>query len=153
MGGGEPQQVTWRCRRGAVQRAGCAVLPGRRVRQLPVPATRSPATRVCICIFTPQVCEQRGLVREMVFVLGRMGSAEKALRLIVEGLRDVAQVGVGCGKRKWEGSAEQALDLLIVEGLSNVAQVGLTVGRVVELGWVANAVRKELSLAAVHPLY
>lgn len=41
-----------------------------------------------------QVCEQRGLVREMVFVLGRMGSAEKALRLIVEGLRDVAQVGM-----------------------------------------------------------
>lgn len=38
-----------------------------------------------------QVCEQRGLVREMVYVLGRMGSAEKALRLIVEGLRDVAQ--------------------------------------------------------------
>jgi hypothetical protein len=28
----------------------------------------------------------------MVFVLGRMGSAEKALRLIVEGLRDVVQV-------------------------------------------------------------
>ena len=39
-----------------------------------------------------QVCEARGLVREMVFVLGRMGSAEKALRLIVEGLRDVVQV-------------------------------------------------------------
>ncbi|KAI3429426.1 hypothetical protein D9Q98_005520 [Chlorella vulgaris] len=38
-----------------------------------------------------QVCEQRGLMREMVFVLGRMGSSEKALRLIVEGLRDVVQ--------------------------------------------------------------
>ncbi|KAL4447636.1 hypothetical protein ABPG75_004855 [Micractinium tetrahymenae] len=38
-----------------------------------------------------QVCEARGLTREMVFVLGRMGSAEKALRLIVEGLRDVGQ--------------------------------------------------------------
>lgn len=29
----------------------------------------------------------------MVYVLGRMGSADKALCLIVEGLRDVAQVG------------------------------------------------------------
>lgn len=38
-----------------------------------------------------QVCEERGLTREMVYVLGRMGSADKALRLIVEGLRDVAQ--------------------------------------------------------------
>ena len=37
------------------------------------------------------MCEQRGLVRESVYVLGRMGSAEKALRLIVEGLRDVGQ--------------------------------------------------------------
>lgn len=35
-------------------------------------------------------------MREMVYVLGRMGSAEKALRLIVEGLRDVVQVR-GCG--------------------------------------------------------
>lgn len=42
-----------------------------------------------------QVCEARGLTREMVFVLGRMGSADRALRLIVEGLRDVAQVGRG----------------------------------------------------------
>lgn len=38
-----------------------------------------------------QVCERAGLVRESVYVLGRMGCAEKALRLIVEGLRDVAQ--------------------------------------------------------------
>ncbi|EFN59982.1 hypothetical protein CHLNCDRAFT_133107 [Chlorella variabilis] len=42
-----------------------------------------------------QVCEQRGLVREMVYVLGRMGSAEKALRLIIEGLRDVVQASPG----------------------------------------------------------
>ncbi|PSC74814.1 vacuolar sorting-associated 41-like protein [Micractinium conductrix] len=38
-----------------------------------------------------QVCERRGLTREMVYVLGRMGSAERALRLIVEDLRDVVQ--------------------------------------------------------------
>ena len=41
-----------------------------------------------------QACESRGLVREMVYVLGRMGSADKALRLIVRGLRDVEQAGV-----------------------------------------------------------
>lgn len=29
----------------------------------------------------------------MVYVLGRMGSADKALRLIVQDLRDVEQVG------------------------------------------------------------
>lgn len=39
-----------------------------------------------------QVCEERGLLREMVYVLGRMGSADKALQLIVKGLRDVPQV-------------------------------------------------------------
>lgn len=31
----------------------------------------------------------------MVYVLGRMGSAEKALRLIIEGLRDVVQASPG----------------------------------------------------------
>lgn len=41
----------------------------------------------------PQVCEAHGLVRERVYVLGRMGSADRALRLIMEGLRDVEQVG------------------------------------------------------------
>ena len=49
-----------------------------------------------------QVCEARGLTREMVFVLGRMGSADRALRLIVEGLRDVGQVGpVGPKWGRW----------------------------------------------------
>jgi hypothetical protein len=37
------------------------------------------------------VCEARGLARESVFVLGRMGAAERALRVIVERLRDVGQ--------------------------------------------------------------
>ncbi len=37
------------------------------------------------------VCEARGLVRESVFVLGRMGATERALRVIVERLRDVGQ--------------------------------------------------------------
>ena len=36
-----------------------------------------------------QVCQSKGLVRESVFVLGRMGATDKALRLMVEQLRDV----------------------------------------------------------------
>jgi hypothetical protein len=59
----------------------------------------------------------------MVFVLGRMGSAEKALRLIVEGLRDVVQVGGGWRRggreggggrleRSWGGSAMNPLLLI-----------------------------------------
>ena len=52
----------------------------------------------------PQVCEAHGLVRERVYVLGRMGSADRALRLIMEGLRDVEQVG---GAGGWKGSPWQ----------------------------------------------
>lgn len=37
------------------------------------------------------VCERAGLVRESVYVLGRMGAADRALRLIVGQLRDVEQ--------------------------------------------------------------
>jgi len=36
-----------------------------------------------------KVCQSKGLVRESVFVLGRMGATDKALRLMVEQLRDV----------------------------------------------------------------
>lgn len=36
-----------------------------------------------------EVCEAAGLVREAVYVLGRMGAADRALRLIVGQLRDV----------------------------------------------------------------
>jgi len=39
-----------------------------------------------------QVCEQRGLVREQVFILGRMGSASQALHLIIQRLADIPQV-------------------------------------------------------------
>lgn len=38
------------------------------------------------------VCEQRGLVREQVFILGRMGSASQALHLIIQRLADIPQV-------------------------------------------------------------
>lgn len=38
-----------------------------------------------------QVCEQRGLVREQVFILGRMGSASQALHLIIQRLADIPQ--------------------------------------------------------------
>lgn len=39
-----------------------------------------------------QVCTARGLVREQVFILGRMGSADQALHLIIQRLADIPQV-------------------------------------------------------------
>lgn len=38
------------------------------------------------------VCQQRGLVREQVFILGRMGSSAQALHLIIQRLADIPQV-------------------------------------------------------------
>ncbi|EFJ47940.1 hypothetical protein VOLCADRAFT_61071, partial [Volvox carteri f. nagariensis] len=37
------------------------------------------------------ICEARGLVSEQVFVLGRMGNADQALRLIIDRLGDIPQ--------------------------------------------------------------
>lgn len=39
-----------------------------------------------------QVCTARGLVREQVFILGRMGSAHQALHVIIKHLADIPQV-------------------------------------------------------------
>lgn len=39
-----------------------------------------------------KVCQDRGLVREQVFILGRMGSAAQALHLIIQHLADIPQV-------------------------------------------------------------
>ena len=39
-----------------------------------------------------KVCQDRGLVREQVFILGRMGSAAQALHLIIQRLADIPQV-------------------------------------------------------------
>jgi len=38
------------------------------------------------------VCNERSLVPEMVFLLGRMGNNKKALHLIIERLGDVQRV-------------------------------------------------------------
>ena len=38
------------------------------------------------------MCTARGLVREQVFILGRMGSADQALHLIIQRLADIPQV-------------------------------------------------------------
>lgn len=40
-----------------------------------------------------QLCQDRGLVREQVFILGRMGSAAQALHLIIQRLADIPQAG------------------------------------------------------------
>ena len=45
------------------------------------------------------VCQQRGLVREQVFILGRMGSSAQALHLIIQRLADIPQVCVFSGLR------------------------------------------------------
>jgi len=37
------------------------------------------------------LCKSRGLVREQVFVLGRMGNAHEALHLIIQHLADIPQ--------------------------------------------------------------
>ncbi|GFH33714.1 uncharacterized protein HaLaN_33123, partial [Haematococcus lacustris] len=37
------------------------------------------------------ICEERGLVAEQVFILGRMGNASHALHLIIEKLGDIPQ--------------------------------------------------------------
>lgn len=39
-----------------------------------------------------ELCKRKGLVREQVFVLGRMGNAREALDLIISRLADVPQV-------------------------------------------------------------
>ena len=41
-----------------------------------------------------KVCQDRGLVREQVFILGRMGSAAQALHLIIQRLADIPQVSL-----------------------------------------------------------
>ena len=38
------------------------------------------------------LCKSRGLVREQVFVLGRMGNTREALHLIIQHLADIPQV-------------------------------------------------------------
>ena len=45
-----------------------------------------------------ELCEHRGLVREQVFVLGRMGNARQALELIISKLADIPQVLHWCMK-------------------------------------------------------
>ena len=39
-----------------------------------------------------ELCAHRGLVREQVFILGRMGNARQALHLIISQLADIPQV-------------------------------------------------------------
>lgn len=41
-----------------------------------------------------ETCKARGLTREVVFILGRMGNAREALGLIIEELHDMDQVGL-----------------------------------------------------------
>lgn len=42
-----------------------------------------------------EVCTKRGLTRERVFILGRMGNSRDALALIINELKDIQQVCEG----------------------------------------------------------
>ena len=48
-----------------------------------------------------QVCTAQGLVREQVFILGRMGSAQQALHLIIQRLADIPQVCLLATHKSW----------------------------------------------------
>lgn len=41
-----------------------------------------------------EICIRRGLIKEQVFILGRMGNSRKALALIINKLEDMEQVGL-----------------------------------------------------------
>ena len=38
------------------------------------------------------ICERRGMVKEQVYILGRMGNSRQALHLIIDKLGDIPQV-------------------------------------------------------------
>lgn len=67
-----------------------------------------------------KVCESGGLVRESIYVLGRMGSSEAALRLIVGRLRDVE----GAVAFVQEARDEELWELLISLTLGDAALAG-----------------------------
>lgn len=67
-----------------------------------------------------EVCERQGLVRESVYVLGRMGSSDAALRLIVGRLRDVA----GAVAFVQEQHDDELWELLISLTLGDAALAG-----------------------------
>lgn len=46
--------------------------------------------------FALRVCEERRLVREQVFLLGRMGNSKQALYLIMDALNDIHLVRKSC---------------------------------------------------------
>lgn len=69
-----------------------------------------------------QVCIARGLVREQVFILGRMGSAHQALHLIIQRLADIPQVP----------SISPCKQLLTY---GNTLSKAYTISRVVALSW------------------
>ena len=50
----------------------------------------------CLILQAYNVCKERDLVTEMVFLLGRMGNNKKALTLIIERLGDVSRVSPSC---------------------------------------------------------
>jgi hypothetical protein len=50
-----------------------------------------------------KVCQDRDLVPEMVFLLGRMGNNRQALTIIIERMGDVNRVGSCCNAPAFQG--------------------------------------------------
>ncbi|KFM71721.1 Vacuolar protein sorting-associated protein 41-like protein, partial [Stegodyphus mimosarum] len=61
-----------------------------------------------------EVCQQRGLIHEVVFLLGRMGNTRQALQQITEQLQDIDQAIEFCkehnDKELWEDLIQSSLD-------------------------------------------
>jgi hypothetical protein len=90
----------------------------------------------------------------MVYVLGRMGSADKALRLIVEGLRDVAQAVEFVQLQRDDDLWEPLIALTLGDArLTGVQRVGLSMGHQQWLGRVsllqAQQVRQQMQRSTI----
>eukprot|EP01025_Chloroclados_australasicus_P020685 TRINITY_DN21812_c1_g1_i5.p1 TRINITY_DN21812_c1_g1~~TRINITY_DN21812_c1_g1_i5.p1 ORF type:complete len:400 (+),score=60.86 TRINITY_DN21812_c1_g1_i5:43-1200(+) len=66
------------------------------------------------------ICKQRGFVKEMVYLLGRMGNLKQAVRLIVEDMNDVPQAILFITQH----NDEELWDLLIELGMKDEAKLG-----------------------------
>ena len=88
----------WQTKRSAWQH--CACLKAMMLSQVELYADYEPGRLMSFLVASQaygleaaaELCEHRGLVREQVFVLGRMGNARQALHLIMSKLADIPQV-------------------------------------------------------------
>ena len=70
-----------------------------------------------------EICESRNLVREQVYLLGRMGKSKRALGLIMEKLGDIGQA-IGFVQSEQHASDDELWDALIDYSLNSPKLVG-----------------------------